>query len=174
MNTGRLAGVFYLGTFVTGIVALAFGTGMEIANVIATLCYIAVTVLFYILFKPVSQPLSLVAALFSGIGCVLGLVRGLHLAHVPITELAFFGCYCILIGYLIYKSRLVPRAIGVLLVIGGVSWLTFAWPPLARSLSPYNYAPGILAEGLLTIWLLIFGAGSSPSVKRAMTGKANT
>lgn len=167
MNMGRMAGVFYLGTFVTGLVALAFGSGMEVANAIATVCYVGVTVLFYVLFKPVNPTVSLLAALFSGTGCVLAFVRGLHLARSPISELAFFGCYCILIGYLIYASRFLPRALGVFLAVGGVSWLTFGWPALARSLSPYNYAPGILAEGLLTIWLLAFGATASTSAKRA-------
>jgi Domain of unknown function (DUF4386) len=166
MNIGRVAGVFYLGTFVTGIMALAFGAGMEVANAIATACYIGVTALFYVLFRPVNQPVSLLAAVFSGTGCVLGLARGLHLARPPINELALFGCYCILIGYLIYVSNFLPRALGVLLAIGGLSWLTFGWPPLARSLSPFNYAPGILAEGLLTIWLLAFGATSSRSATR--------
>lgn len=158
INAGRLAGLFYLGTFVTGIVALALRARMDVANMIATLCYVGVTVLFYALFKPVNRTVSLVAALFSAAGCVFALVRGLHLARPPVSELALFGCYCILIGYLIYRSRFLPRAIGVLLMIGGVSWLTFGWPALARSLSPFNYAPGILAEGLLTIWLLAFGA----------------
>jgi uncharacterized protein DUF4386 len=165
MNTGRLAGAFYLGTFATGLLALVFGTGLAVANAIATVCYIGVTVLFYVMFKPVNQPVSLLAAVFSGIGCALGLTWGLRLARVPINELALFGCYCILIGYLIYESGFLPRALGVLLALGGVSWLTFGWPPLARSLSPYNYAPGILAEGLLTIWLLAFGASSSPSAR---------
>jgi hypothetical protein len=157
MNIGRVAGVFYLGTFITGFLALALGAGMAAANAIATVCYIGVTVLFYVIFKPVNHPVSLLAAAFSATGCVLGLLRGLHLARVPINELALFGCYCILIGYLIYVSTFVPRALGVLLAMGGVSWLTFGWPPLARSLSPFNYVPGILAEGLLTIWLLAVG-----------------
>jgi hypothetical protein len=171
MNTGRLAGIFYLGTFVTGFVALAFGTGMEVANAIATVCYVGVTVLFYVLFKPVNQLVSLLAALFSSVGCVLGLLRGLHVMRPPISELALFGCYCILIGYLIYRSGFLPRALGVLLAVGGVSWLTFGWPALARSLSPYNYAPGILAEGLLTIWLLAFGASGPPSARRVPDGQ---
>lgn len=157
MNRGRLAGVFYLGTFVTGIVALALRARMDTANMLATLCYIGVTVLFYVIFKPVNRTVSLVAALFSAAGCTAALIRGLHLARPPINELALFGCYCILIGYLIYESRFLPRALGVLLVVGGISWLTFGWPALARSLSPFNYAPGIIAEGLLTIWLLAFG-----------------
>jgi hypothetical protein len=167
MNIGRAAGVFYLATFVGGVLALAFGTGMEVANAIATVCYGGVTVLFYVLFKPVNPPVSLLAAVISGIGCILGLLRGLHVARPPINELALFGCYCVLIGYLIYASRILPRPLGVLLAIGGLSWLTFGWPPLARSLFPYKYRPGILAEGLLTIWLLVFGAASSPSANRA-------
>jgi hypothetical protein len=168
MNMGRMAGIFYLGTFVTGFLALAFGAGMAVANAIAVVCYIGVTVLFYLLFKPVNQPVSLLAATLSGIGCVLGLLRGLHLAQPPINELALFGCYCLLIGYLIFVSKFLPKALGVLLAIGGVSWLTFGWPPLTRWLSPYNYAPGIFAEGLLTIWLLAFGAASSTSAKRVL------
>ncbi len=165
MNIGRAAGLFYLGTFVTGFAALALGSAMDVANGLATVCYIGVTVLFYLLFKPVNPPVSLLAALFSATECVLGLLRGLHLLKPPISELAFFGCYCILIGYLIYKSGFLPRFLGVLLAIGGVSWLTFAWPALARSLSPFNYAPGILAEGLLTIRLLVFGARASTLVR---------
>ena len=166
MSVGRIAGVFYLGTFVTGAMALAAGVGMDVANALATFCYIGVTVLFYILFKPVNAPVSLLAALFSATGCLLSFVRALHLAPIPISELAFFGCYCLLIGYLIYNSRFLPAALGVLLAIGGVSWLTFAWPSLARSLSPYNYIPGILAEGLLTLWLLLFGARPSVAPRR--------
>ena len=157
MNTGRVAGMFYLGTMVTGVIALAFGTGMEVANAIATVCYVGVTVFLYILFKPVNRPVSLLAELFSGTGCLLALLRGVHLTPIPVNELAFFGCYCILIGYLIFRSTFLPHWIGVLLAIGGLSWLTFGWPPLARALAPFNYAPGIFAEGLLTVWLLAYG-----------------
>jgi hypothetical protein len=77
MNTGRLAGVFYLGTFVTGALALAFGARMAVANAIATVCYIGVTVLFYVLFKQVNHGVALIATLFSAVGCAFGLMRGL-------------------------------------------------------------------------------------------------
>src|SRR5512142_2848753 len=100
MNTGRLAGVLYLGTIVTGVVALAFGAGMAVANGIATVCYVGVTVLFYVLFKPVNPRVSLLAALFSATGCVLASIRALRIGAPPINELAFVGCYCPLIGYL--------------------------------------------------------------------------
>lgn len=158
MDTGRLAGVFYLGTFVTGMVALAVGANMTLANGLATACYVGVTVLFYVLFKPVNATVSALAAAFSAIGCTLSALAVFHLRPIPINELAFFGCYCILIGWLIVLSPNFPTALGIALAIGGVSWLTFAVPPLARALAPFNYAPGILAEGALTVRLLAKGA----------------
>lgn len=71
--------------------------------------------------------------------------------------LVFFGFYCLLIGYLIFRSTFLPRVLGVLMVIGGFGWLTFLWQPLANSLFPYILAPGILGEGALTLWLLAAG-----------------
>lgn len=60
----RLAGVSYLLVFVTGIYALVSVRGRLwlVANLIATACYIAVTLLFYYLFRPVNRGLSLLAA----------------------------------------------------------------------------------------------------------------
>jgi hypothetical protein len=44
------------------------------ANVIATVCYLAVTLLVYVLLKAVNRNLSLLAAFFSLIGCAIGAV----------------------------------------------------------------------------------------------------
>jgi len=71
--------------------------------------------------------------------------------------LVFFGFYCLLIGYLIFRSTFLPRILGALMVVAGLGWLTFLSPPLAKSLSPYVLAPGIVGEGLLTVWLLVKG-----------------
>ncbi len=43
----RVAGVFYLLTFVSGLFALAPGSGRLAANLVASACYVAVTLLFY-------------------------------------------------------------------------------------------------------------------------------
>ena len=157
MNKGRIAGVFYLLTFVAGVFALVSVRGRIVADVIATASYTAVTLLFYGLFKPVNKSLSLTAASISLAGLTIGVLNMLHLAPFRISPLVFFGFYCLLIGYLIFTSTFMPRALGVLMAFGGLGWLTFASPALARSLSPYNLAPGILAEGVLTLWLLAFG-----------------
>ncbi len=153
----RIAGVFYLLTIVFGALALAFPNGRVASNLIATACYVAVTVLFYVLFKPVSRNLSLLAAFFGLVGCTVGALSAFDLAPFQINSLVFFGCYCLLIGTLIFKSTFLPRTLGVLMALGGLGWLTFASPPLASSLFPYSMAPGILGESALTLWLLVMG-----------------
>jgi hypothetical protein len=154
----RLAGVFYLLTFVTGGVALVVrGRVGLVAGLIAGACYIAVTLLFYDIFKPVNRGLSLLAAFVSLVGCASGPLGRFHLVPFHINSLVFFGFYCLLIGYLIFRSTFLPRILGVLMAFGGLGWLTFLSPPLADHLSPYIYAPGILAEGALTLWLLVTG-----------------
>lgn len=74
--------------------------------------------------------------------------------------LVFFGFYCLLIGYLIFRSSFMPRILGVLMAMGGLGWLTFLVPSLANHLWPYNAVPGILGEGSLTLWLLVMGVNA--------------
>lgn len=71
--------------------------------------------------------------------------------------LAFFGFYCLLIGWLILRSTFVPRTIGVLMIFAGLGWLTFNAPVAASHLQPYIALPGFIGELSLTLWLLIKG-----------------
>jgi hypothetical protein len=71
--------------------------------------------------------------------------------------LVFFGVYCLLIGYLIFRSAFLPRILGVPMVFAGLGWLTFLSPPLANYLSPYILVLGFLAELSLMLWLLVMG-----------------
>jgi hypothetical protein len=157
----RLAGLFYLGTIVAGTLAVVLKAGAGAANVIASLCYVAVTVLFYFLFEPVHRALSLTAAGFSLVGCVVGAASSLEIAHIPINSLVIFGVYCLLIGSLIVRSTFLPRILGVLMAIGGAGWLTFAWPELSSRLAPFNMLPGVIGETALTIWLLVKGVDAA-------------
>jgi uncharacterized protein DUF4386 len=161
----RIAGAFYLLNFVTGVLSAAFIGGKfavygDAASLIAAGCYVVVTVLFYYMFKPVGRSLSLLAALFSLAGCVLGALGVFHLSPVPINNLVFFGFYCLLIGYLIFRSTFLPRILGALMIFAGLGWLTFVSPPLAGHLAPYNLIPGLVGEGLLTLWLLAMGVNA--------------
>ena len=157
----RIAGLFYLLTFLTGGAALFVRGRLGFAaGLIAGACYIAVTLLFYDIFKPVNSSLSLLAAFFSLVGCAIGALSPFHLASSHINSLVFFGFYCLLIGYLIFRSTFLPRILGALMVFAGLGWLTFLSPPLANYLSPYVFAPGILGEGSLTLWLLVIGVNA--------------
>src|SRR3989454_12735398 len=154
----RIAGVFYLLTFLTrGVALFVRGRLSLVAGLIAGACYIAVTLLFYDIFKPVNRSLSLLAAFFSLVGCAIGPLSLFHLTPSHINSLVFFGFYCLLIGYLIFRSTFLPRILGVLMAFAGLGWLTFLWPPLAHTLRPYNLVPGMIGEGLVIVWLLVKG-----------------
>jgi len=71
--------------------------------------------------------------------------------------LIFFGFWLILTGYLILRSTFFPRIIGALLVLDGLGWATFLWPPLANSLYPVISVVAALAEIPLVLWLLVVG-----------------
>ena len=51
--------------------------------------------------------------------------------------LIFFGFWCILIGYLIFRSTFLPRILGVLMALAGLSYLLNLSPPLATNLLPF-------------------------------------
>ena len=205
----RIAGFIYLLNFLTGVIAVpgfrlvasgdAAATAANIlaheplfrlgfaALLINVAVYIAVTALFYDLFKPVNRSLSLLAAFFSLVGCAVQALASLfYLAPLVVlggaqylsvfkveqlhalalmffglyaqaynVVLVFFGFYCLLIGYLIFRSTFLPRILGVFMAFAGLAWLTFVSPPLANYLIPYNLAVGALAELSLTLWLLV-------------------
>jgi hypothetical protein len=155
----RIAGVFYLLTILMGVVVLfaggRWGLAGDLIDLLAGACYMAVTLLFYDMFKPVNKNLSLLAALFSVAGFTIGRL-GLHPQGVDLS-LVLFGFYCLVIGYLIYRSAFLPRILSALMAFAGVAWLTFLSPPHANYLAPYNLAGGGVAELSLCLWLLVIG-----------------
>jgi hypothetical protein len=165
----RTAGIIYVLVFVTGIFGLLVRTRLGLAaGVSAGVLYIAVTLLFYYIFKPVSRRLSLLAVLVSLIGCVIGPLGMFVPAVSLINPLVFFGIYCLLVGYLILRSTFLPRILGVLMAFAGVAWLTFLWPPLANALTPYVFALGMIGEGSLTIWLVVIGVNEQRWQQQAL------
>ena len=74
----------------------------------------------------------------------------------------FWGFYGLVLGYLVFRSRFLPRVIGVLLAIGGLSYLTYSLayliaPGFAAHLVPYIQLPSLVGEGSLCLWLLLVG-----------------
>ena len=151
---------------------------------------IAVTVLFFHLFKPVSGRLSLFAAYVNLMGCAITAASCLlHFVPLAILRAAdyfpvfaaklealallflkmriqtaeigivFAGVYCLLIGFLIFRSSFLPKPLGALMAIAGLGWLTFLSPSLANRLAPVNsLVSGLVGEGSLMLWLMIKGA----------------
>jgi hypothetical protein len=153
----RMAGVFYLLTMLTGAVneglvrgRLGFGVNLA-AGIVEVSGMVAVTLFFYDIFKPANRNLSLLAAAFNLVGLTLESVQVLNIG------LAFHGFYCLLVGYLMLRSTLLPRILFAPMAFAGLVWLTFLSPPLADYLSPYNLASAVLVEGMVMIWFLVMG-----------------
>lgn len=77
-------------------------------------------------------------------------------------SLVFFGVFCLLIGYLIFRSGFLPRFLGVLMAVAGLCYLTnsfslFIAPGFASLLFPYILLPCLVAELALALWLVVMG-----------------
>ena len=73
-------------------------------------------------------------------------------------DLVFFGLWCVLTGYLIFRSTFLPRILGVLLAISGLGWVIYLYPPLAYHLFiPYIASASALGEIPLEFWLIVKG-----------------
>jgi uncharacterized protein DUF4386 len=74
--------------------------------------------------------------------------------------LIFFGFWLIVTGYLIVRSTFFPRIIGVLLILAGIGWTLFLWPPLASAIHPVIAIAAAFGEIPLLLWLLAVGVNS--------------
>jgi hypothetical protein len=154
----RIAGGFYLLTFVFGIAALrTSGDTRVAANLLGAAVYYVVTVMLYQLYRPVSRTGSLITALFSFAALTIGVFSDFGVVRFPVDTLVLFGAYCIGLGCLTLKATFLPGTIGALLIVAGMGWLTYVHPPLARRLGVLAMAPGMIGEGALTLWLLALG-----------------
>jgi Domain of unknown function (DUF4386) len=80
--------------------------------------------------------------------------------------LVFFGFYCILIGYVIFKTNAIPKIIGIAYSIAGLCYLInnftmFLSKGFANPLFIYLAIPIFLGELSLCLWLLIKGIDNS-------------
>jgi hypothetical protein len=166
----------YLIYFLTAILAqilvsLKLVVGGDAVNLIAYAFYIALTLLLYWLCKPVSRRISLVAAMFSLAGCVMGVLDVFHRAPAQVSALWFFGPYCLLLGYLILRSTFLPGLIGWLMVLAGVGWLGYLSPAVQQHLALVIDGLGVVAEASLMLWLLVKGVDEERWREQAGAGR---
>jgi hypothetical protein len=85
------------------------------------------------------------------------------LASVDYTlHTVFFGLDILVFTYLVLRSALLPRTIGVLLAIDGLAYLCYSFtdilaPDAAAHLVPWIQLPALIGEGSLCLWLLVVG-----------------
>jgi hypothetical protein len=155
----RIAGVISLLSLLAAVFGEFIVRRLEFAgDLIALSGMVAVTLLLNDIFKPVNRGLSLLAASFNLVGLTFGAFRW-NPRGVDIT-VVFSGFSCLLIGYLIFRSTFLPRILGALMALAGLGWVTYLSPSLAKYLSPYNLALGVLGQESVMLWLLVMGVNA--------------
>ena len=93
------------------------------------------------------------------------------------VALIFFGCACLVLGYLIRRSGYLPNVVGVLMQVAGACYLvesfaTLLAPPVAGRLLPWILVPSFLGESSLALWLLVKGVNVERWAARAVARPA--
>lgn len=116
---------------------------------------LAVTALLYI------APLLVLQGGGSLSALTTGQLQSLASAFLKLNAYAFdihtvyFGFWCVLTGFLIFKSTFLPRILGLLLVLSGLGWLLYLVPPFAVSIFPVIAALSAVGEIPLELWLIV-------------------
>lgn len=84
--------------------------------------------------------------------------------------LVFFGFYCLIVGYVIYKSKFLPKIFGILYALTGLCYLInsftmFLSKGFENPLFVYLAIPIIIGELSFSLWLLIKGIDTSEMIK---------
>jgi Domain of unknown function (DUF4386) len=79
--------------------------------------------------------------------------------------LIFFGFACLVRGYLIFRSGYLPKTLGVLMLIAGLSYLinSFALilaPSFATLIFPGVLLPAFIGELFFCLWLIVKGVNA--------------
>lgn len=91
--------------------------------------------------------------------------------------IVFFGFYCLLIGFLIFRSTFLPRIIGVLMALAGLAYVcstlaSFLSLPVPMAVSHLVPLLGGLGELSLMLWLVVMGVNAQRWKERADAARA--
>jgi Domain of unknown function (DUF4386) len=92
--------------------------------------------------------------------------------------LIFFGFTCLVNGYLIFRSGYLPKFVGVLMQIAGLSYLTACFaalfaPAFADLITPAILLPPLIGESSFCLWLLFKGVNVAKWKERLSVSKAS-
>ena len=177
-------------------------------NMLVPLLAVGLLLVEYVLLRPVSKHLVLLAVFFNLVSLALEAVSKLYLldmlallgdaqylkvftapqlqtlAYLALkshdvawnSALIFFGCTCLVNGYLIFRSGYLPKAIGVMMQMAGLSYLIacvaalFA-PALANLILPAILIPSLIGESAFCLWLLVKGVNLTKWNERVETAR---
>lgn len=178
------------------------------AELFLLICAIVLLMILFVLLRPVSRELTLLALFFNliSIGIEAATTMYLIVALFPLgsagylkafsheqlyamasltlkshdygfgVSLLFFGCFCVVIGRVIYRSGFLPKAIGALMQVAGVCYLTDSFalvlnPSFANRLFPAILLPAFVGETSFCLWLLFKGVNVQRWKELAGTGE---
>ena len=110
-----------------------------------------------------------------GLGASALLFLELHRQGYLIAQI-FFGGYLLPLGYLVYRSALFPKALGIVLIVGATGYLagvaaSYLSASLESSFALYFGLIGGLAEVAFLLWLLIIGVREPRSQSDTTQGR---
>lgn len=175
-------------------------------DLIVVLCAVPLLWIEYLLLRPVSKNLVLLAVLFNLVSLAVEAISKVFLLIVaPILgstdylsafkpeqlpvlanlalkshdiafniALIFFAGTCLVNGYLIAKSGYLPKIIGLLMQLAGLSYLTACFaalfaPAFADLITPVILIPPLIGESSLCLWLLVKGVNVEKWQERMST-----
>lgn len=171
--------------------------------------FLAVGIVMYVIFRPVNAPIAMgmlvlnavsapIQALnmlnhagallvatqpqFAAVGspALVLLLLDLHRVGYLVAQI-FFGLYLLPLGYLVFRSRYLPRALGAILIAGSAGYVagvvvSFAAVGFESGAATYFGLVGGMAELIFLLWLLVRGVdrheSSQEPVKGALTWTA--
>jgi hypothetical protein len=177
-------------------------------DLIVVLCAVPLLWIEYLLLRPVSKQLVLLAVLFNLVSLAVEAISKLFLLIVVPTlgsadylkafdphqlqilanlalsshdiafniALIFFGFTCLVNGYLIFRSGYLPKFVGILMQIAGLSYLTACFaalfaPAFADRITPAILLPPLIGESSFCLWLLLKGVNIAKWKERVSTAE---
>ena len=168
-----------------------------VGDLLMHVCDVPVILILYLLLRPVSKGLALLATLFNMVQTAILAVNKLTLlfpiflledvgylkafsaeqlhalSYLAVKAhgygfgigLIFFGFACLVRGHLIFRSGYLPKTLGLLLQIAGLSYLTNSFalllaPSFATSIFPGVLVPAFIGELSVCLWLIIKGVNA--------------
>jgi hypothetical protein len=81
--------------------------------------------------------------------------------YVFSVSLTFFGVFCALIGFLIFRSKFLPAILGLLMMAAGVTYWINSFRLFLALPIPYLPWVTLIAELSLALWLLVVGVNEA-------------